>query len=146
MLYSIAKILALPPTSFFVLLLLGLLLARWKRRLGRAYLWGLLVLVYLSTTPFAAGELMAPLQPYAAIDPRRPDPDVGAIVVLGAGIYPAAPEYPSSDTDDAFGLSVGPLTLQRLQYGAFLAKTLGHPILVSGGPAGVAPAIRVADA
>lgn len=146
MLYSIAKILVLPPTSFFVLLLLGLLLERWKRRLGRAYLWCLLVVVYLSTTPFVAGELMAPLQPYAAVDPRHPEADIEAIVVLGAGVYAAAPEYPSAGTEDDAGFTAGPLTLQRLQYSAFLAKVMGQPILVSGGPSGTAPAITVAEA
>lgn len=146
MLYTIAKILVLPPTAFFVLLLLGLLLIRWKRRLGRVYLWCLLVVVYLSTTPFIAGELMAPLQPYAAIDPRHPDPDIEAIVVLGAGVYPAAPEYSSSDAEGAAGFTAGPLTLQRLQYAAFLARATEQPILVSGGPAGAAPAITVAEA
>jgi uncharacterized SAM-binding protein YcdF (DUF218 family) len=146
MLYSIAKILVLPPTCFFVLLLLGLLLAKWKQRLGRAYLWCLLLDVYLSTTPFIAGELMAPLQPYAAVDPRYPDADVEAIVVLGAGVYSAAPEYPSPEAEGAPGFTTGPLTLQRLQYGAFLAKATGQPILVSGGPSGAAPALTVAEA
>lgn len=146
MLFSIAKSLVLPPTSFFVLFLLALLLGRWKPRLGRACLWCLLVVVYLSTTPFVAGELMAPLQPYAAIDPRHPIADVGAVVVLGAGVYPEAPEYPSSEAQDVFGFSVGPLTLQRLQYAAFLAKAAGQPLLVSGGPSGAAPTLTVAEA
>lgn len=146
MLYGIAKILVLPPTSFFVLLLLGHILGKWKPRLGRAFLWSLLVVVYLSTTPFVAGELMAPLQPYAAVDPEHPEADVEALVVLGAGIYPAAPEYPASEAEGAAGFTVGPLTLQRLQYAALLAKATGQPILVSGGPSGTAPNITVAEA
>lgn len=146
MLYSVAKTLALPPASFFVLFLLGLLLRRWRRRLGRAYLWCLLVVVYLSTTPFVAGELMTPLQPYAAVDPRHPVADVGAVVVLGAGVYPAAPEYPSSEAEDAAGFTAGSLTLQRLQYAVFLAKAAGKPLLVSGGPSSAAPDITVAEA
>lgn len=146
MLYSFGKTLVLPPTSFFVLLLLGLLLGKWKWRVGRVYLWCLLVIVYLSTTPFVAGELMAPLQPYAAVDPRHPDADVDAVVVLGAGVYAAAPEYLPSEAEEAVGFTAGPLTLQRLQYGAFLARVAGQPILVSGGPSGAAPTITIAEA
>ena len=145
MLYSIAKILVLPPTSFFVLLLVGLLLAKWKRRLGRAVLWGLLVAVYLSTTPFVAGEFMAPLQPYPPVDLGNVDDDVGAIVVLGAGVYVGAPEYPSQEEPTA-GLSADSLTLQRLQYAAFLARATGRPILVSGGPSGASRKHTVAEA
>jgi len=145
MVYSIAKTLVLPPASFFVLLLLGLLLGRWRRHLGRAYLWCLLAVGYSSTTPFVAGELMAPLQPYAAVDPWNPDAEVEAIVILGAGIYAAAPEYSSSGAGDEPGVTAGPLTLQRLQYGAFLAKTTGRPVLVAGGPSGTAPALAVAE-
>lgn len=136
MLYSLAKILALPPTSFFVLLLAGLLLKKWMPRLGRAFLWGLLPAVYLSTTPFLAGELMAPLQPYPPVDPRHPDRSVEAIVVLGAGVYFGAPEYQRPDAGVTPDVTAGGLTLQRLQYAAFLARLTGKPILASGGPTG----------
>lgn len=146
MLFSIAKFLVLPPACFFLLLLLALLMGRWKRRLGRACLWGLLIVVYLSTTPFVAGELMAPLQPYAAVDPRQPADGIGAVVVLGAGVYAWAPEYPLAEASNALGFSVGPLTLQRLQYASFLARAIGQPLLVSGGPSGAAPDITVAEA
>ena len=145
MLYSIAKTVVLPPTSFFVLLLLGFLLVKWKRRLGHAFLWGLLVVIYLSTTPFVAGELMAPLQPYPAVDLGMSDDAVGAIVVLGAGVYVGAPEYRSLEAS-AEGVSAGSLTLQRLQYAAFLAKATGRPILITGGPSGASQNHAVAEA
>ena len=93
MLYGIATSLILPPTCFFGLLVLGLLVKRRWPRVGRAWLYLLLILVYMSTTPYVAGELMAPLQPYPPIDPENPDPEVRAIVVLGAGVYYGAPEY-----------------------------------------------------
>lgn len=145
-LYTIAKILVLPPSSFFVLFLLGLLLSKWRPSAGRLFLWGLLAVVYLSTTPFVAGELMAPLQRYPAVDARNSDGDIGAIVVLGAGIHFGAPEYLLAEERYEPGNTAGSLTLQRLQYAAFLARITGRPILVSGGPSGAAPKQTVADA
>ncbi|HEY9538278.1 MAG TPA: YdcF family protein [Kiloniellaceae bacterium] len=146
MLYFIAKTLVLPPTCFFVLLLAALLLRRWSRRLGRWLLWSLLLVVYASTTPFVAIALIAPLQPYPPVDPLQPDDDVDAIVVLGAGIYYWAPEYRVPEDDPLSGLRAGSLTLQRLQYAAYLARLTGKPILASGGPASAAPYMTVAEA
>ncbi len=146
MLYDLVKILVLPPAVFFLLLLAGWLLLRWRRPFGRALLGLLLLVAYLSTTPYAAGELMAPLQRYDALDLRRPDPEAGAIVVLSAGLYFSAPEYwhpgaPSHGVDVP-----GSLTLERLQYAARLARATGLPVLVSGGAAGRTENRFVADA
>jgi uncharacterized SAM-binding protein YcdF (DUF218 family) len=144
--YSLIKALALPPALFFVLLLAGWLVSlRWPR-IGRVALLSLFCLVYLSTTPFLAGELMARLQPYAPLKLDEPQPDVGAIVVLGAGIYFSAPEYwrpgaPPFGVDVADGLG-----LQRLAYAAYLAKSTGKPILLSGGASDPRTHRSVADA
>src|SRR3546814_13819507 len=43
-------------------------------------------------------------------------------------------------------LRAGSLTLQRLQYAAYLARLTGKPILASGGPASAAPYMTVAEA
>lgn len=146
MFYKILKTLVLPPTSFFVLFFAGWLLTRWRPRLGRALLWSLLAVVYLATTPFVAGELMAPLQPYGPVELDNLAPEAGAIVILSAGVYHRPPEYQqpgglASDVDAA-----GSLTLQRLQYGAFLSKASGKPILVTGGPVSNAPERTIANA
>lgn len=147
MLYSIVKSLVLPPTCFFVLVLAAWLLAKRWPRTGRACLWALLLLAYFAATPYVAGELMAPLQPYAPVDLEDAgDDDVGAIVVLGAGIYYSAPEYwrpgaPSWGIDVANSLS-----LERLEYAAYLAKATGKPLLLSGGTTGPAPGRTVAGA
>jgi uncharacterized SAM-binding protein YcdF (DUF218 family) len=140
------KILVLPPACFFVLFLIGLLLKKRWPRSGRAFLWAVLAVVYLSTTPYLAGELMAPLQPYGPVDPLNFDPEVGAIVVLGAGVYFGAPEYWLPQTQSYSVDTAGGLTLQRLQYAAFLAKLTDKPILVSGGATGPSPGSTVADA
>ena len=146
MFYKILKTLVLPPTSFFVVFFIGLLLTRWRPRLGRAVLWSLLAVVYLSSTSFVAGELMAPLQPYAPLDLDDLDPKVGAIIVLSAGVYDSAPEYQPSGEGSPVVDAAGSLTLQRLQYAAYLFKASGKPSLVTGGPTGAVPERRIADA
>ncbi|MEQ9607160.1 MAG: YdcF family protein [Kiloniellaceae bacterium] len=150
MLYTVVKTLVLPPACFFVLFFIGLLVKRRWPRLGRALLWGLLVVVYLATTPFVAGELMAPLQPFPPVDLQASDQRADAIVVVGAGIYFSAPEYAAPDGGasgaGASNLDVaGALTLQRLQYAAYLARATGKPVLVSGGPADPSSQASLAD-
>lgn len=50
---------------------------------------------------------------------------VQAIVVLGGGIYPQAPEYGQAQP--------GPATAARLRYGIWLAKRTGLPLAFTGG-------------
>jgi uncharacterized SAM-binding protein YcdF (DUF218 family) len=130
------KSLILPPTCFFVLFLVALALRWWRPGLGRIALWSLLVVAYLATTPFVAGELMAPLQCCQPVDPEKPDPGAGAIVVLGAGIYFSAPEYWSREAP-SYGVDVADaISLERVAYAAYLARATGKPILLSGGTSG----------
>jgi len=133
MIYVLMKSLLLPPACFFVLFFIGWLLNKWRRRLGHLFLWSLLVAVYLAATPFFAGELMAPLQHYQPVDVQEPDPDVGAIVVLGAGINFSAPEYWDREAPP-YGVDVADaLSLQRVAYAAYLARATSKPLLLSGG-------------
>ena len=55
---------------------------------------------------------------------------VQAIVVLGGGIYPQAPEYGTAQP--------GPATLARLRYGIWLSRQTGLPVAFSGGSGWVA--------
>ena len=52
-------------------------------------------------------------------------------MILGGGLRRSAPEY-GGDT-------LGRLTLERLRYGAMLAKRTGLPVMVSGGTTLPAP-------
>lgn len=134
MLYTFVKTVVLPPTSFFLLLFVGLLLRRRWPGLGRIFLTALLLAVYLATTPFLAGELMAPLQTFGPVDLENPDPKVEAILVLGAGVYFDAPEYRPSEGSETGVDAPDSLSLQRAEYAAYLAKATGKPVMVSGGP------------
>lgn len=146
MFHTVLKTIALPPTCFFILFLIGWLVMMWRATLGRVFLWALLAVVYFVTTPFAAGELMVPLQRYQPVNLEKPDAGIGAIVVLGAGVYFSAPEYSDSGAPP-YGIDVAdPLSLQRVAYAAYLAKATGIPILLTGGASGSAGNRTVAEA
>jgi uncharacterized SAM-binding protein YcdF (DUF218 family) len=146
MFHTVLKAIVLPPICFFVLFLVGWMLMKWRPAAGRWFLWSLLALVYLATTPFAAGELMAPLQRYPAVDLERPEPGIGAIVVLGAGVNFSAQEY-WQPAAPPFGIDVADsLSLQRVSYAAYLARMTGLPVLLSGGANGSLNSRTVAEA
>ncbi|MCI1190346.1 YdcF family protein [Calidifontimicrobium sp. SYSU G02091] len=117
-----------PPVSLVLLALLGLWIARRRRAvvgaiggaIAAAALAGLLAL----SLPMVAFALMTRLEGPAAPDPRTAARDAGAIVILGGGVARGAVEW-GGDT-------VGVFTLQRLRYGAHLAKALGLPVLITG--------------
>jgi uncharacterized SAM-binding protein YcdF (DUF218 family) len=119
------KLLLLPPVSFYILIVLGWLIARRWRRAGYAVsVLSFVVLVVLSL-PYVAAWMMQPLEMYPALDPDRLPQGPLAIVVLSGDTQSEAPEY---------GFDIpGPLTLERVRYGAFLHKKTQLPILVSGG-------------
>ena len=131
--YSIIKDLLLPPGG--IILLLAAAFALVRGGLGRVLLFTATAVLTLMSLPAVSMLLMAPLEPYPALDFRVPLPaDVKAILVLGAGLDSDAPEY-QSDTVDGF-------SLQRLRYAAWLHWATGLPVYISGGVVTVdAPAV-----
>jgi uncharacterized SAM-binding protein YcdF (DUF218 family) len=130
---AVAKALVLPPTGPMLVALIGLLLLRRAPRIGRALVWtGALTLVLLCL-PVVAGILARPfdMKPLDLADARRAQ----AIVVLGGGTRRAAPEY-GGDT-------LGRRTLERVRYGARVARETGLPVLVTGG---VLPDVQSSEA
>ena len=122
--YHLIKALLLPPVGLLWPILLGVLW--WRHPFGRGLvLAGALGLLILSL-PIVPARLMALLEPYPALTPADLErPRVQAIVVLGAGRYTDAPEYGHDD--------LGPLTLQRVRYAAWLQRRTGLPLVVCGG-------------
>lgn len=115
----------LPPLNLLLLALAGLLFIRSRPRLGRSLLIGSFVLLWLCSTPYiASGALRILEAQIKAVNPKTQSAD--AIIVLGGGAYPNAPEYGGADT-------VGCASLERLRYAARLQRETGKPILVSGG-------------
>ena len=116
--------LVLPPTGPLVLALIGLALLKLRPRLGLSLAWlGLLALLAFSLS-FVSHALQDTLDGSGPLDFASAR-NAQAIVILGGGVRRNAPEY-GGDT-------LGRLTLERVRYGAFVARKTRLPILVTGG-------------
>lgn len=112
----------LPPLNLLLLGGFGLLLLKRRRGLGQTLIGFSLAALWLLATPFVGDGMLDALKPPASnLDGRQAD----AIVVLSGGS-----RY---DTVEYGGDTVGRFTLERVRYGAWLARKLGKPLLVAGG-------------
>ncbi len=120
---DLPSLLLLPPLNCLVAACTGAMLRR--RRAGRVLLAaGLAGLVVLSL-PLVSGALIISLERGIPVQPDPADPP-GAIVILSADLKPVS-------GPDGTVFTVGGLTLERERAGARLARTVGLPVLVSGG-------------
>jgi len=118
------KAFVLPPTGPLLIALAGLLILRRRWRAGQILLWtGVLLLLGLST-PAVAFVLLSLLGRWPPLDVENAR-SAQAIVILGGGVRRDAAEY-GGDT-------LGPLTLERVRYGAWVARATKLPVLVTGG-------------
>jgi uncharacterized SAM-binding protein YcdF (DUF218 family) len=126
--------LLLPPVPFLLLTLIGARLLLPRRGLGWLLIFISVVLLWLSASAGAAAALtQLMLQPPAALSfdrVRELRADVAAhkpiaIVILGGGAEPFAPEYGVSSLQEQ--------SLERLRYGIWLSRQTGAPIAYSGG-------------
>jgi uncharacterized SAM-binding protein YcdF (DUF218 family) len=120
----VATALLVPPICLLLLAVAGTLITRRRARAGRILGWiGLAGLVILAM-PGAGAALMIALERDLPLTPP-PDAPPQAIVILGGDVVRGGIR--------TVALEVGPITLERLQTGAALARRTGLPILVSGG-------------
>lgn len=115
----------LPPVGLILFALLGLVLTRRHRRLGNALMAFSLIALYLSSLPVVAEWLQGLAERYPPLDLSRPV-NAQAIVILAGGEVRFAPEYAGSAAAGS--------TLERLNYGAYVAHHISLPVLVSGSP------------
>lgn len=119
-------ILLMPPAIAVWAALLGLWLRRSRPVLGAGIVLASLAGLTLLSMPVTGTALLRALEDYPAL-PAEPDhAGVQAIVVLGSGLYPAAPEYDGDDT-------VTGVVLERLLYAAQLHRRTGLPLAAAGG-------------
>jgi uncharacterized SAM-binding protein YcdF (DUF218 family) len=117
-------VVVLPPNGPLLLAFAGLLMLSRRPRVGRAFVsLGFLTLLVLST-PFVSIALERMVNNPAPLDLARAK-SAGAIVILGGGIRRDASEY-GGDT-------LCSLSLERVRYGAFIARKTKLPVLVTGG-------------
>ena len=127
---KVVGVLVLPPTGPLLVTMVGLLAIKRAPRLGRSLAWlGVVVLILLSM-PIVATGLNLLLYSDGPIDLSRAQ-QAQAVVILGGGLR-EAPEYG--------GVTMGRLTLDRVRYGARLARQTGLPVLVTGGAFDDSPA------
>lgn len=123
--------LVLLPPGLQCLLGLSALILAWRGRRYSASLLAVFALVslYLLATPVGSGWLSRPLE--AHVQPLKDLTQLqtagyGAIVALGGGRTPLAPEFEGLDVSS-------PQMLARLRYAARIQRASGLPILVTGG-------------
>jgi uncharacterized SAM-binding protein YcdF (DUF218 family) len=125
---AILMALYLPPTGPLIVAAAGLLLMARRPRLGRRLAaLGVALLFALSMPVVATWLERAWVGDLAPVTPERAA-RAQAIVIPGSGLRTDAPEY-GGDT-------LGRFTLERVRYGARLARDTGLPVLVSGGRPG----------
>lgn len=143
---TLVAALVLPPAGPLLLAALGLVLARlrWRRTGLVLGLAALAVLWFLSCHAVALSLWRTLLPPVAAVQPQDlRAAGTQAVVVLGGGVVPQAPEYGAAQP-------AAP-TLARLRYGVRLARATGLPLAFSGGVGwaslgmGAAPEAEVAQ-
>jgi uncharacterized SAM-binding protein YcdF (DUF218 family) len=127
---QVVKLVALPPVAPLLLAFVGLALIRRRPYAGRRIAVVGVVTLWLLATPAVADFLQRCLDrtPPLALAKTA---DAQAIVILGGGTRRFAAEYG--------GATIGGITLDRIRYGAWLARATKLPILVSGGAVRGAP-------
>jgi uncharacterized SAM-binding protein YcdF (DUF218 family) len=113
-----------PPAGPLLVAAYGALSINRRPRLARACLSIGLGSLWLLSTPLVSDALSSLVEHYPPLDFQSVT-GAQAIVILGGGGQRAfAPEYGGPAAD--------PLLLERLSYGAFIARKTGLPILVTG--------------
>ncbi|WLI88927.1 YdcF family protein [Massilia sp. R2A-15] len=116
----------MPPACILILYAAGVLAARRRPALGKWLRHGAVVLLYLLSTGTGAWLLAYPLETMEPPLDARAMKTAQAIVVLTASRIKHSPEYGERSVPDF-------IALERMAYGAHLARSSGLPLLVSGG-------------
>lgn len=123
---AVARSLLLPPASCLLLAMIGAYLL-YRRRRGGGTLLGIgLVSLWLFSTPLVADALLRWAEHYPAFDVSQPTQAQAIVIIGGGGMRWSAPEFGGPAPENGL--------LERLMYGAFLARRTGLPILISGAP------------
>src|ERR1700728_476446 len=118
------KSVILPPNGLLLLAILGLFLLKRRPRLGRAWLILAIGSLWLLSTPWVSDALSRLAEHYPPLDLRSTAGAQAIVILGGGGQRDMAPEYGGPAAD--------PVLLERLSYGAYIARKTGLPILVTG--------------
>jgi uncharacterized SAM-binding protein YcdF (DUF218 family) len=126
MLRKLLEACVMPPLAPLLVATAGVIVWRRRPKLARALVAAGVALLWLFATPVVAGALLGALQRDPALDPAAL-PQAQAIVVLSGDTDVAVAEYGTR-------AGLGPMTLQRVRYAAWLQRASSAPLLASGGP------------
>jgi uncharacterized SAM-binding protein YcdF (DUF218 family) len=121
---DVLRELVLPPGGPLLLMVAGCWCLWRGRQVGRVLVGAGVLSLWLLATPAVADGLEWAVERYPALD-LGVATGAEAVVILSAGARRGAPEYGSDAPDWE--------TLQRLAYGALVARRTALPVLVSGG-------------
>src|ERR1700690_3333372 len=121
---TMLKELILPPAGPLLLAWLGLLLLKRRAVLGRVFLIAGVGSLWLLSTPIVSDAITRLVERYPPVDLQQAAGAQAIVILGGGGQRWLAPEYA--------GPAAEPLMLERLSYGAYLAKETGLPVLVTG--------------
>jgi uncharacterized SAM-binding protein YcdF (DUF218 family) len=123
---ALVRSLLLPPASPLIVAILGALLLRRSRWVGGVLLGLGLGSRWMFATPVVADALERAVEHYPALDLDQPTGAQAIVILGGGGARDYAPEYRGPTPEYVL--------LERLSYGAFVARHTGLPILVTGAP------------
>lgn len=124
LLKSVLRNLILPPAGPLLVMAAGFFLIKYRPTLARACLGFGIVFLWLLSTPIIADALIGLAEHYPPLDLSRPSGAQAIVILGGGGQLTRAPEYG--------GPAALPMLLEKLSYGAFVARKTGLPILISG--------------
>jgi uncharacterized SAM-binding protein YcdF (DUF218 family) len=121
---TLLRVLILPPSGPLILALVGLLLIRRRPVLARVCLAVGIMTLWLLSTPVVSDALSSMVERYPPVDLQQAAKAQAIVILGGGGQRMAAPEYGGPAAD--------PFLLERLSYGAYVARKTGLPILITG--------------
>jgi len=125
---ALARTLVLPPAGPLIVASIGLVLLWRQRRIaGGSLLLAGLISSWLLATPVVADALSALAEHYPPLDLSAATGAQAIVILGGGGERLIAPEYAGPVADSVL--------LERLTYGAYVARRTGLPVLVTGTPA-----------
>ena len=121
---SLLRNLILPPAGLLIVTVVGALLLWRRRRFGGPLLTVGLGSLWLLATPIVADSLSHLAEHYPALDVSKPTNAKAIVILAGGGKRLFAPEYGGPMVENEL--------LERLSYGAFVARRTALPVLITG--------------